>query len=110
MGGIIVRVCYRIPDQEEQLDEAFFRQMEIATYSQNLVLMGDMSHRSTCWRGSTAGYKPPMGFPESINDIFLRKIIEGTVLCWTSQARKVYKDFEGLEGLEGLEGRLGCSN
>jgi len=36
-----VGVYYRPPDQEEELDEAFYRQLQAASQSQALVLMGD---------------------------------------------------------------------
>lgn len=32
-GDIVVGVYYRIPDQEEEMDEAFYRQLQVASYS-----------------------------------------------------------------------------
>ncbi|GAB0177773.1 hypothetical protein GRJ2_000242600 [Grus japonensis] len=43
-GDIIAGVCYRPPDQGDQADEALYRQIEAASCSQALVLMGDFSH------------------------------------------------------------------
>ena len=40
-GDIKVGVYYRPPDQEEEVDEAFYRQLQAASQSQALVLMGD---------------------------------------------------------------------
>ena len=40
MGDIVVDFCYRPPDQEEQVDEALYRQLEVAPCSQALVVMG----------------------------------------------------------------------
>ncbi|PKU30953.1 rna-directed dna polymerase from mobile element jockey-like [Limosa lapponica baueri] len=37
-------------DQEEEVDEAFYRQLEIASQSQALVLMGDFNHPDICWQ------------------------------------------------------------
>jgi len=43
-GDIIVGMYYRPPDQEEEVDEAFYRQLKAASQSQALVLMGDFNH------------------------------------------------------------------
>ena len=33
MGDTAVGVCYRPPDQEEEVNEAFYRQLEVASQS-----------------------------------------------------------------------------
>ena len=43
-GDITVGVYYRPPDQEEEVDEAFYRQLQAASQSQALALMGDFNH------------------------------------------------------------------
>jgi len=70
-GDIIVRVCYRPPNQEDQTDEALCRQIGAASCSQDLVLLGNFSHRDTCWRDDTAGHKQSRRFLEYIDDNFL---------------------------------------
>lgn len=40
-----VSVCYRLPDQEEVVAEAFFWQLEEASCLQTLVLVGHFSHQ-----------------------------------------------------------------
>jgi len=35
---------YRPPDQEEEVDKAFYKQLQAASQSQALVLMGDFNH------------------------------------------------------------------
>ncbi|GAB0202653.1 hypothetical protein GRJ2_002730900 [Grus japonensis] len=42
MGDTVVGVYYKPPDQEEEVDEAFYRQLEVASRSQALVLMGGL--------------------------------------------------------------------
>lgn len=37
LSDIVVEICYRSPDQEEQVDEDLYRQIGIALYSQALV-------------------------------------------------------------------------
>ena len=44
MGDVIVGVYYRPPDQEEEVHEAFYKQLKAASQSQGLVLMGDFNH------------------------------------------------------------------
>ena len=47
-GDIVVGVCYRLPNQEDQVDEALYKQIGAASRSQNTVLVGDFSHPSIC--------------------------------------------------------------
>lgn len=39
-GDIVVGICYRLPDQEEQVDETLYRQPEVVSGSQALVFLG----------------------------------------------------------------------
>lgn len=39
-----VGVCCRPPDQEEQMDETLYRQIQVASCSQGLILMGEFNH------------------------------------------------------------------
>jgi len=48
-SDIVVGVCYRPPDQEDQVDEALYRQTGAASCSQALVFMGDFNHPTVCW-------------------------------------------------------------
>lgn len=52
-----VGVCYRLSDQEEQADDSFYRQLEVASCSQALVLLGHFIHLIICWRNSRAEHK-----------------------------------------------------
>ena len=57
--GDVTGVCQRPPDEEEEVDEAFFRQLEKPSQSQALGLMGGFNHLSICWKGTTAGTNDP---------------------------------------------------
>ena len=59
VGGTVVAVCYRVPDQEE--DEAF-RQLEKNSCSQAQVLMGNFNHLWSAGRASQQGTWNPGGF------------------------------------------------
>lgn len=67
-------VCYRPPDEDDQADEALYRQT--ASHLQALVLMGVFKHLNICWRNSTAGHRQSMRFLERIDDNFLLQVIE----------------------------------
>lgn len=49
MGAIVVGVCYKLLHQEEQVNEAVYRKLEVTLYSQMLVLMQNINHSNICW-------------------------------------------------------------
>ena len=51
-GQANMGVCYRTPDEEGEVDEAFYRQLEAASQSQALVLMRDFNHPDICWKSN----------------------------------------------------------
>lgn len=57
MADTVVGVHYRPAHQEEEVDEAFYRQLEVASKSQDLVLMGGFNHPDVCWKDCTAMHK-----------------------------------------------------
>ncbi|PKU34516.1 rna rnp complex-1-interacting phosphatase [Limosa lapponica baueri] len=78
MGDTTVGVYYRPPDQEEEVNEAFYRQLEIASRSQALVLMRDVNYLDINWKDNTARHAQPQRFLQSIDDNFLTQV--GSVL------------------------------
>ncbi|GAB0180505.1 hypothetical protein GRJ2_000515800 [Grus japonensis] len=108
-GDIIVGVCYRPPDQGDQVDEAFYIQIEAASRSQALVLMGDFNHPDICWRDNAAMHKQSRKFLECVDDNFLLQVIEEP----TSRGAMldlVLTNKDGLVGNVKLKGSLGCSD
>ncbi|KAG6928006.1 hypothetical protein G0U57_008907, partial [Chelydra serpentina] len=75
-GNVVVGVCYRPPDQGDEVDEAFFRQLTEVTRSQALVLMGDFNHPDICWESNTAVHRQSRKFLESVGDNFLVQVLE----------------------------------
>jgi len=69
-----VGVYYRPPDQEEEIDEAFYRQLEVA--SQALVLTGDFNHPDISWEDHTARHMQSMSFLRSTDDKFPMQVVE----------------------------------
>ncbi|KAF1424440.1 hypothetical protein FQV24_0004339, partial [Spheniscus mendiculus] len=92
---------YRPPDQEDQTDEALYRQTGAASRSQALVLMGDFNHPDICWRDNTAGHKQSGRFLECVVEEPTRR---GAMLDL------VLANKEGLVGNVKLRGSLGCSD
>ncbi|GAB0181056.1 hypothetical protein GRJ2_000570900 [Grus japonensis] len=97
------------PDQDEEVDEAFYRQLEVASRSQALVLMGDFNHPDICWKSNTARHAQSRRFLQSIDDNFLTQVVEEPM------RRGVLLDLvltnkEGLVGDMKVEDSLGCSD
>ncbi|PKU48218.1 dtw domain-containing protein 2 [Limosa lapponica baueri] len=109
-GDVIVAVCYKPPDKEDQADEVLYTQVVGATScSQTLILMGDFNHPDTCVRDNTAGHKQSRRFLEGIDGNFLLQVTEkpirrGAILDL------VLTNKEGLVGNVKLKGSLGCSD
>jgi len=66
IGNVIVGVHYRPPDQEEEVDEAFYKQLQAASQSQALVLLGDFNHPDISWEDHTARHAQCRRFLQSI--------------------------------------------
>jgi len=60
-GDVIVGVYNRPPDQKDQVGEALYGQIGVASHSHALVLMGDFNHPSIYQQDNTAGHCNPRG-------------------------------------------------
>lgn len=67
-------ICYRPPDQEEA-DEAFFRQLKPHIHCPRLSWRG-LSLPETCSNNNTAGHKQPGRFLEGVRHNCLTQVIE----------------------------------
>jgi len=76
MGDIVVGVYYRPPEQDEEVAEAFYRQLKVVFESQALVLMGNFNHSDICWEDHIARHTQSRRFLQSINDNFLMQVEE----------------------------------
>ncbi|GAB0182838.1 hypothetical protein GRJ2_000749100 [Grus japonensis] len=109
MGDTVVGVYYRPPDQEEEVDEAFYRQLEVASQSQALVLMGDFKHPDICWKNNMARHTQSRRFLQSTDDNFLTQVVEEPT--WRGVLLDlVLTNKEGLVGDVKVGGSLGCSD
>ncbi|XP_063280190.1 uncharacterized protein LOC134564864 isoform X3 [Prinia subflava] len=108
-GDTVVGVCYRLPEQEEEVDEAFYRQLEAASQFQALVLVGDLNYPDICWRSNTAKHKQSRRFLESIDDNFLSQVVEDPTRNGVLLDLKL-TNREGLIGDVKVGGSLGSSD
>ncbi|KAJ7403117.1 hypothetical protein BTVI_80475 [Pitangus sulphuratus] len=99
-----IHCVYRPPDQEEELDEVFYRELETASKSQELVLVGDFNYPDICRRSNTVKHKQSKRFLKSTDDNVLSQMMED------STRNGVLLDLI-LTNREGVVGcSLGCSD
>jgi len=107
-GDIVVGVCYRPLDQEDQVDKTFYRQMGSASCSLVLVLMGYFNHANICWRDNTAGHKQSRRFVEGVDGNFLLQVTQEPMKR-RAMLDLVLTTKGWLVGNVKLKGSLGCS-
>ena len=66
-------VCNRPP---QEADEAFYKQLKVASQSQALVFVGDFNHPGICREDHTARHMQSRRFLQSIHDNFLMQVVE----------------------------------
>jgi len=109
MGDIIVGVYYRPPDQEEEVDEAFYKQLQAASQSQALVLVGDFNHPDISWEDHTARQAQSWRFLQSIDDGFPMQVVEEPTRRGALLDLVLTNKEELVEDVK-VGGRLGCSD
>ncbi|KAK4831120.1 hypothetical protein QYF61_015423 [Mycteria americana] len=109
-ADIVVGVCYRPPNQDEETDELFYKQLGEASRSLAPVLVGDFSLLDVCWKYNTAERKQSRRFLECVaDDNFLTQLVseptrEGAPLDL------LFTNREGLVSHMMVGGRLGQSD
>ena len=74
-ADMLVGVCYRLPNQDEESDEAFYKQLAESVQSPALVLMGDFNFPDICWKHSVVQKKQSRGFLDCMKDNFLMLLL-----------------------------------
>ncbi|KAK4816911.1 LOW QUALITY PROTEIN: hypothetical protein QYF61_024921 [Mycteria americana] len=74
-ADIVVGVCYRPPNQDEETDKLFYKQLGEASRSLALVLVGDFNLPGVCWKYNTAERKQSRRFLERVADNFLAQLV-----------------------------------
>ncbi|KAK4831824.1 hypothetical protein QYF61_019347 [Mycteria americana] len=108
-ADIVVGVCYRPPNQDEQTDELFYKQLGEASRSLALVLVGDFNLPDVCWKYNTAERKQSRRFLERVADNFLTQLVSEP----TREGARLDLLFTNREGLVShvmVGGHLGQSD
>ncbi|RMC10397.1 hypothetical protein DUI87_13201 [Hirundo rustica rustica] len=71
---ILLRVCYRPPNQEEEVDNLFYKQLDNVSGSSALVLVGDFNMPDICWELNTEEKRQSRKFLECMEDNFLLQL------------------------------------
>ena len=108
-GNILVGVCYRPPNQDEELDEAFYEQLAEVTRSPALDLMGDFNFPDMGWKYNTAQRKQSRRFLDCVEDSFLVQLV-GEPTRGGALLDLVFANREGLVGEVKVGDRLGQSD
>ena len=75
MEDILLGVCYRPPNQDEEVDEVFYEQLAEVVQLPALVLMGDFNFLDICWKYNTVQRKQSKRFLECVEDSFLTQLV-----------------------------------
>ncbi|KAK4813674.1 LOW QUALITY PROTEIN: hypothetical protein QYF61_017641 [Mycteria americana] len=74
-ADIVVGVCYRPPNQDDEAEKIFYKQLGEASRSLALVLVGDFTLPDVCWKYNTAERKQSRRFLERVADHFLTQLV-----------------------------------
>jgi len=71
----LLGVCYRPPNQDEEVDEVFYKRLAEDSELLALVLMEDFNLPDICWKYNTAERKQSRRFLECVEDNFLMQLV-----------------------------------
>ncbi|PKU44107.1 rna-directed dna polymerase from mobile element jockey-like [Limosa lapponica baueri] len=74
-SNFVLGVCYRPPNQDEQVHEVFCKRLAEVSQSPALVLVGDFNLPDICWKYNTAERKQARRFLECMEDNFLTQLV-----------------------------------
>ncbi|RMC05599.1 hypothetical protein DUI87_17684 [Hirundo rustica rustica] len=74
-ADILLGVCYHPPNQEEEVDNLLYKQLESVSGSSALVLVGDSNLLDICWQLNTAEKRQSRKFLECMEDSFLSQLV-----------------------------------
>ncbi|GAB0208346.1 mitochondrial enolase superfamily member 1 [Grus japonensis] len=75
-ADIMVGVCHRSCNQDEETDEIVYKQLGEVSQSLALVLMGEFNLPDVCWKYNTAERKQSRRFLEGVEDNFLTQLLD----------------------------------
>jgi len=74
-ADILLGVCYRPPNQDEEVDEVFYKRLAEVSQLLALVLMGDLNLPNIYWKHNTAERKQSRRFLKCVEDDFLMQLV-----------------------------------
>jgi len=74
-ADVMVGVCYRPPNQEEETGEIFYKQLGEVSQSLALVLIGDFDFSDVCRKYNTVERKQSRSFLGCVEDNFLMRLV-----------------------------------
>ena len=108
-ADILVGVCYRPPNQDEETDEVFYKRLAEVSQSLALVLVGDFNLPDICWKYNTAERKQSWRFLECVGDNVLAQLVSEPTRAG-APLDLLFTNREGLVGNVVVGGCLGLSN
>jgi len=74
-ADILLGICYRPPNQDEEVDEIVYKSLAEVSQSLVLVLVRDFNLLDICWKYNTAERKQSRRFLECVEDKFLMQLV-----------------------------------
>ncbi|TRZ08141.1 hypothetical protein HGM15179_018968 [Zosterops borbonicus] len=108
-ADILLGVCFRPPNQEEEVHNLFYKQLETVSGSSALVLVGDVNLPDICWEHNTAEKRQSRKFLECMDDNFLSELV-GEPTRGEIMLDLLFTNRDGLVGDVVVGGRLGQSD
>ena len=73
----LVGVCYRLLNQDEEMDKAFYEQLAEVAPSPAFVLMENLTFPDICWKYSAAQKKQRRRFLKRVEDAARKRAYQG---------------------------------
>ncbi|RMC13075.1 hypothetical protein DUI87_10606 [Hirundo rustica rustica] len=108
-ADILLGVCYRPPNQEEQGDNLFYKQLGNVSGSSALVLVGDFNLPDICWELNTAERRQSRKFLECVENNLLLQLV-GEPTRGRTILDLLFANRDGLVGDVVVGGQLGQSD
>ncbi|TRZ20521.1 hypothetical protein HGM15179_006655 [Zosterops borbonicus] len=108
-ADILLGVCYCPPNQEEEVDNLFYEQLETVSESSALVLVGDFNLPNICWELNTAEKRQSRQFSECMDVNFLLQLV-GEPTRGGTMLYLLFTNRDGLVGDVVVGGQLGQSD
>ncbi|KAF4793362.1 hypothetical protein TURU_112092 [Turdus rufiventris] len=105
----LLGVCYHPPNQEEEVNNLFYKQLDNISGSSAIVLVGDFNLLDICWELNTAEKRQSRKFLECVEDNFLMQLV-GEPTRGMVMLDLLFANRDGLVGDVVVGGHLGHSD